>query len=177
MKRLLVILFAIGSLFAWGQENWEVTEDYTIYFSGTKAEGTFGGLQGKIAFDPAKVEASKFEVSVDVSTIATGNNTKDKHARGESWFDASSFPRIRFVSNEIKRKGSDSFEAIGELDLKGITKPMSILFSFSQEANAGLFTGTMEVNREDFGIEGNFFGFMVGDEFKVELNVPVKKAE
>ena len=36
--------------------------------------------------------------------------------------------------------------------------------------------GSFTVNREDFGIKGNMFGFMVGDEVNVNLKVPVKKA-
>lgn len=156
------------------QEKWEIQEDYRIYFSGTKAEGTFGGLQGIILFDPDNLQASKFDVSLEVATIATGNKTKDKHARGDSWFDADSFPNIRFVSTSIIKRDNNQYEAIGNLELKGISKEVNLQFSFTRTANSGLFEGDLKVNREDFGIEGNFFGFVVGKDFQVDLNIPVK---
>jgi hypothetical protein len=33
----------------------------------------------------------------------------------------------------------------------------------------------MNVNREDYGIEGNFFAFIVGEEFEVTLQVITTK--
>ena len=177
MKHLTFLISLHCSLTAFSQQQWQITEDYTIAFSGTKAEGTFRGLEGEIRFDPSNLGASTFDVSVDVGTIATGNKTKDKHARGDSWFDAVSFPKILFTSDRISRKNNNEFDAIGTLQLKGISKEMTISFTFSEEGNTGLFTGRMEVSREDFGIEGNFFGFVVGDDFVVDLKVPVVRTD
>ena len=159
------------------QDPWKIKEDYIISFSGIKAEGTFRGLSGEILFDPSNPEASKFDVSVSVKTISTGNKTKDKHARGDSWFDAAAFPEIRFTSSRVISRDGNEFEVIGDLELKGITREMPIVFTFSSEGMKGLFEGRMEVNREDFGIEGNFFGFVVGEDFEVELRIPVEKID
>ncbi len=177
MKQINILIIAFTVLTStqlFAQKKWEIQEDYTVYFSGTKAEGTFRGLEGTIFFDPDNLNASTFNVSLDVSTISTGNKTKDKHARGDSWFDAISFPKIQFTSTQFIKKGSNEFEASGDLVLKGITKEIIIPFTFTRNADSGLFVGTMNVNREDFGIEGNFFEFVVGDEFKVDLEIPVK---
>ena len=75
------------------QTNYTITDNYSIEFSGSKAEGTLGGLAGAIVFDPTDLEASTFNVEVDINTISTGNKTKDKHARGDSWFDAAMYPK------------------------------------------------------------------------------------
>ena len=175
MKTLNIILLCLSVGSAYAQPRWTIQDNYEISFSGTKAEGTFRGLKGEILFDPENLQASKFNVSIDVSTISTGNKTKDKHARGESWFEAETFPRIYFTSEAFSKKAEEEFEVTGRLKLKGIEKKMAILFRCDRSGDNALFTGTMEVNREDFGIEGNFFGFVVGDDFKVTLKVPVEK--
>ena len=167
---LLLLLITDNAL---AQQRWKIQEDYAISFSGTKAEGTFRGLEGEILFSASSLKDSKFDVSVLVETISTGNKTKDKHARGSSWFDVAAFPQIFFTSNRISSKKSDEFIAYGNLEIKGIKKESAIQFTFLKEGQSGVFKGTMEVNREDFGIEGNMFAFVVGENFSVELEIPV----
>ena len=155
--------------------SWSIQEGYEVQFSGKRANGTFEGLEGKIHFDADQLTASSFEVSVSVSTIDTGNKTKDKHARGKKWFGAEAFPKIYFRSTTIEQT-ADGFLAKGELQIRGIKKRIDLPFNFTQTGDSGVFKGTMAVNRKDFDIMGNMFGFMVGDSFEVALTVPVQKS-
>lgn len=174
-KMIIVVgIFSLLTLNSFSQTNWVISDDYEISFAGTKAEGTFRGLEGKIQFSPDQLDQSVFDVSVDVSTISTGNNTKNKHARGESWFFADKFPKIRFKTSEIVQEG-ENYVATGTLDMRGVKKEITLPFTFSQQDDTGKFIGTMKVNREDFGIEGNFFGFVVGEEFEVNISIPVSQ--
>ncbi|MEL6557092.1 MAG: YceI family protein [Bacteroidota bacterium] len=176
MKTLLAILiFWTLSSTTYAQDSWKISEDYSIKFSGSGAEGTFGGLKGKILFDPQKPEDSKFEVTLDPSSIDTGNKTKNKHARGKSWFHVDKYIDIRFVSNKIYSV-EQQYVAEGLLTLHGIEKAAKITFSY-QESAAGkaTFEGKLTVNRQDFGIEGPFISFMVGDEFEVMITVNAVK--
>lgn len=178
-KTDFIVLLFIGAFFLSYNVNgqvssWRINENHTIKFNGTKAEGTFTGLSGQIMFDPENLSESKFEVELDASSIATGNETKDKHARGESWFDTENFPKIYFTSDEI-RPTKDGYETVGVLEMRGIKKIATISFDFTQKGEQGIFSGVMNVNREDFGIEGNFFAFIVGEEFEVTLQVVTTK--
>ena len=175
IKTLLLAVTSTAAFTARAQTSWQIREGYSIAFSGKKAEGTFSGLEGRIDFDPQQLDLSAFEVSVDVSTIATGNKTKDKHARGKKWFGAEAFPRIHFRSTNIQRT-SEGYLAQGELEMHGIKKALALPFNFTLSGDQGLFKGTMTVNRKDFGIMGNMFGFMVGETFEVKLSVPVQKS-
>lgn len=167
---LVLILFCYSYVSYAQVTSWKITDDYTIEFSGTKAEGTFRGLSGEILFDPNNLQASMFDVELDVGTISTGNKTKDKHARGESWFYAEKFPKIHFTSNKITslRVG---YEAVGQLEIRGVKKEVTLAFSFFDEGDQGMFEGELRVNREDYGIEGNLFEFVVGDEFAVTIQL------
>lgn len=172
---VFVPLLLIASAFGMLSASWNISPDYAIRFSGSKAEGTFWGLRGIITYDPAAPAQTAIDVSVDAATIKTGNSLKDKHARGESWFDVQKYPTIRFTSSSVARRG-DTYVAAGCLTLHGVTKTVVIPFTFTQPAaGQGLFTGQFTLNRHDYGIEGNFLGFSVGDEFVVELRVPVAR--
>ncbi|MEM8894494.1 MAG: YceI family protein [Bacteroidota bacterium] len=153
-------------------QNWSVGEGYSITFNGSGAEGTFGGLEGVIEFDPSNPATAMFNMTVDVSTISTGNKTKDKHARGDSWFDVVQFPKIKFVSSSC-RASSEGYTIIGDLEIKGIRQEVTLPFTFVAEQAGGMFKGSFSVNREDYGIKGPFMAFMVGNDFEVSIKVPV----
>ena len=153
---------------------WNLDPAYAIKFTGTQAAGTFSGLTGRLNFDPAHLPAATMAVQVAAATIKTGNTLKDGHARGARWFDVAKYPAILFRSTAFAPAGA-GYVVRGELTLHGVTKPVSIPFQFTQHANNGLFTGRFRVNRKDFGIAGNLFGFTVGDAFDVELRVPVTR--
>ena len=154
--------------------DWKIMDDYTIKFSGSGAEGTFKGLEGTVVFDANHLDKSFFNVTVDARTISTGNKTKDRHARGSSWFDVEKYPKIGFESSAFMRVGS-GYQVTGMLNMHGIKKEITIPFTFSGDNNSGFFEGNFKVNRKDFGINGPFLAFTVGDEFEVHLKVPVRQ--
>lgn len=168
-----VLSLILASSFAVRQLNgWRISEDYVIKFSGSGVEGTFRKLSGVIQFDPEDLKRSRFDVTVDVNTISTGNKTKDRHARGKSWLDAERYPMIRFTSSYIARR-EEGYVVMGTLELHGVKKEVNMPFTFSKNGYNGIFEGTLTVDRQEFGIEGPFLGFMVGDEFDITLKVPV----
>ena len=172
------LLFAIGvfiSATAFGQaSNWQIAEGYQINFSGTGASGNFGALSGTITFSPDALEASRFEITLDPSQIDTGNQVKNKHAKGSSWFDVKQFPTISYRTNQIKAT-NNGYEAVGVLEMHGIKKQLAIPFTFKPTQKGGVFEGQFVIDRTDYGIMGPFIGFMVGDEFETTVKVPVTK--
>jgi polyisoprenoid-binding protein YceI len=155
--------------------NWTISDDYTVRFSGSGADGTFRGLSGTIVFDPNNPAQGRFDVDLDARTIDTGNKVKDRHARGSSWFDVEQYPEIRFRSSEIKPLEGNRYRMTGTLTLHGVEKEITFPFTFSQQKDTGVFQGTFTVDRTEFGIKGPFFAFTVGDDFEVTLNVPVTR--
>lgn len=174
-NHLFVGLLLLPGAFAFTLwNNWSISDDYEVRFSGSGAEGTFRGLTGTIEFNPDQLERARFEVSVDAATIETGNNTKNKHARGDNWFDVEQYPEIKFRSTSVAKTG-DNFQMTGVLTLHGVEKEITFPFTFTENGSSGLFEGSFTVNREEFGIEGPFISFMVGDDFEVSLKVPVER--
>src|SRR5437016_13704713 len=81
--------------------DWKIADNYSIKFDGGDPSGEFSGLKGSINFDPANLADSKFNVSIDVATINTGNGMKNTHAKSAMWLDAEKYPTINFTSAGI----------------------------------------------------------------------------
>lgn len=172
---ITILIFITLSSFTYSITTWSVDPNYTIKFTGSKAEGSFSGLQGIIAFDDNDLANSKIDVTVAANTIHTGSDLKDKHAKEGSWLDAGRYPLIRFTSTGFVRAGND-YMVSGILELHGVKKQIQIPFAFANAGNKATFTGNFTLNRKDYGIDGNMFGFAVGKEFNITVRLPVNKA-
>lgn len=173
MKKLLypvaALLIMTSSAFTvFKAQNWKIGENYSVKFTSKDPSGVFTGLKGDISFDEKNLAASKFNVSVEVATINTGNGAQNNHAKSAQWFDAEKYPLITFTSSSIS-KATSGYEAKGTLEMHGVKKEVTIPFTFQNNT----FTGSFTVNRNDF--ELNPSNTRTSTELKVDLSVPVTK--
>ena len=174
MKKMLypfaaiIIFIASGFTFIQSQ-NWKIAENYSVKFDGGDPSGEFSGLKGDISFDEKDLVGSKFDVTIDIATINTGNGMKNTHAKSDKWLDAVKYPTIKFTSSLITKTAS-GYQAKGMLDMHGVQKEISFPFTFT----GTVFAGGFEINRLDYNI--NTAEPEHGSaKFKVSVSVPVKK--
>lgn len=145
----------------------------------TKVVGRFDRFSGKISFDPAKPEATKVEGSVDVTSINTNNEKRDKHLRAPDFFDAEKFPTITFSSTKVSDVSKTAGKLHGTLTIHGVAKPVVLDVEFLGEGSdpwgnkkAG-FSAKTTINRKDFGLNWNETletgGVLVGEEVEIEI--------
>ncbi|MDH4089232.1 MAG: YceI family protein [Cyclobacteriaceae bacterium] len=163
-----VLIFVSAFTFIQSQD-WKVAEGYSIKFDGGDPSGEFSELKGTIKFDEKNLADAKFDMTLDVASINTGNGMKNTHAKSEKWFDAEKYPTIAFTSSAIT-KTSTGFEAKGTLEMHGVKKEVIIPFTFDNNT----FAGNIEVNRFDFGLDDGKHPKM-GTILKVSITVPVTK--
>ena len=150
----------------------------------SKVRGRFAGFTGTVtvAEDPL---ASKVEANVDITSIDTGDESRDGHLKSGDFFDAEKFPTMTLVSTGIDKDGSD-YVLHTDLTIRGITKPVDFELEFDGVSGdpwggtrAG-FSAEAEVNRKDFGLEWNVVletgGVMLGEKVKIQLDVQAVKA-
>lgn len=179
MKKILYPMTAciimLASAFTFIQStNWKVNDGYSIKFTSDDPSGVFTGLKGTIVFDEESLPTSKFDMTVDVSTINTGNGMKNTHAKSEKWFDAAKYPNITFTSSEIT-KTANGYQAKGNMEIHGVKKDFVIPFTFAKTATGGLFTASFDINRLDFNINTAEPAHGAST-LKVDLSIPVSKA-
>jgi len=170
---IAAVLILAGSAFTFvTATSWQITEGYSIKFSSDDASGIFKGFKGNIAFDEQNPAASKFDVTIDVATINTGNGLQNKHAKSDEWFDVAKYPQIHFASQKIVKAGN-SYQATGDLEIHGVKKSVTIPFTFIKSGTGGTFTGAFTLNRSDFKVGKP--GGDVAEQVKLDISVPVTK--
>lgn len=144
----------------------------------TKVRGSFNNFEGKGTVADGQVS---LEVVMDADSIDTRQADRDAHLKGEDFFNAGAFPKLKFVSTAVKQKGDDEFEVTGDLTIKDVTKSITIDFEYTGAATdpfgnkrVGL-EGEAEINRSDFGLTWNAVletgGVLVSDKIKLEFEI------
>src|SRR5690625_124012 len=85
--------------------------------------GNFGDMEGSLQGDPMNLEDGVIELKIDVSTINTNNKGRDEHLRSDDFFDVENHPYITCNSTEIKRTREDGNDVVGNVTVRGTTKP------------------------------------------------------
>jgi polyisoprenoid-binding protein YceI len=135
--------------------------------------GTFTGLQATIKFDAADLGGSSVVASIDAGTVSSGVGMRNHHLKSEEqWLNTAKYPRITYKSTKIEKTGA-GFKAIGDLTIKGVSKPVEIPFTFTPNGSAGVFKGQFQFKRLDFNLGKP--GGTVGDVITITLQVPAKK--
>ena len=127
------------------------------------AYGRFNTFSGTITLDDAAPAGNAVKMEVDVGSVDTGVENRDKHLKSPDFFNAAQFPKMTFESTAVKKtpageyKVGDDFEVTGNLTLHGVTKPVTVkMTKTGQGSMRGKtilgFEGTLEIKRADFGV-------------------------
>src|SRR5580692_8794739 len=167
------VLILAGSAFTFlTAQNWQIADGYTITFTSADADGIFKDFKGSLVFDEQNPGAGKFDVTVDATSINTGNGLQNKHAKSDEWFDVAKYPVIQYTSQKIVKAGN-GYQVTGNLLLHGVSKPVVIPFTFQKTAAGGVFAGSFTINRSDFKV--GKAGGEVAESIKLDISVPVTK--
>jgi polyisoprenoid-binding protein YceI len=146
---------------------------FVIENLGFDVKGSFAGLEGSLEYDENTPSASKFNVSVQASTVNTSNKTRDKHLRGEDYFHVTQHPLIKISSSKIAKSVTPGYLVFfGQLSMRGVTKDISFPFKAVAENDGYRFTGSFKIKRRDFGVGGRS---TVSNDVDIKLNVLAKK--
>ena len=154
------------------QNSWKINSNYSIQFSNSDVSGAFKKFSGTIKFDETDLAGSRFDVTIDVNSINTGNGLMNKHAKGADWFDAAKYPSIKFNSAKIEKSGSQ-YLVTGQLEIKDVKKEISFPFTFAKSGNGGTFNAKFTINKNDYNVGKK--GDDVGETLQMEISVPVTK--
>ena len=141
--------------------------------------GLFGNPSGSLTLDPAKPKASALTITFPIANVVTTSDKLNTHLMSADFFDAAKFPTATFTSTKVTASGM-SATVVGNLTLKGVTKPVTLAVQFTgaganpmSKATTIGFSATGKVKRSDFGIS---YGIpAVGDEVDLALTGAFEK--
>lgn len=141
-------------------------------------EGSFKRFKGELSFDPAKPEAAKTTIEIELASVDTGFPEGNDEVTGRLWFDTRNHPVARFVSTSVKPLGGNRYEVAGKMSIKGRTLDAKTPATFHQTGNAGVFEGTFVLKRADYGIgEGMWADFgTVANEVQIKFRMTANAA-
>lgn len=120
-------------------------------YQGDGFSGRFPGFAARLSFDPKRPASAKLEVTIPLATVTTGNADYDGELRSRAFFDAARFPQARFTATRFRNLGGQRYAAAGTLSLRGISRPVTLTFTWTPGARPVL-SGKATVKRLDFGI-------------------------
>jgi polyisoprenoid-binding protein YceI len=144
--------------------------DFEFRQMGVPVKGGFKRFSVQMAFDPARPEAARATIEIDLASIDAGSREADEESAGKLWFNRSVHPKATFVSSAVRVLGNNRFELRGALTLKGRTRELVIPVTYTPGKAAATFDGSFVLKRLDFAIgEG-----MWADVSAVANEVPVR---
>jgi polyisoprenoid-binding protein YceI len=152
----------------------------------SRVKGWFGDYAGEISVDAAKPENSSVEFTIQVASINTNSEGRDKDLReGDGLFEAAKYPTISFKSTKIVPRGKDLFDVTGSFTMHGVSKtltlPVKVLGPITDpwgNIKYGFETQTV-LNRKDYGITWHKVmdngGLVMGEEVTVSISLEAAK--
>jgi polyisoprenoid-binding protein YceI len=141
-----------------------------------KPTGTFHSFSGDIIADAQQLRASSVHFVIDARSIDTANAKRDRHLRSEDFLFVEKYPTISFRSTAITQEGA-GYLVQGNLELRGVTKPLTIPLTVEQHQDDIVVHGRITLNRRVFGMQYNFVLNPVQDKVDVLFTIVGVKRE
>ncbi len=120
-------------------------------FQGEKFDGRFQRFDATIRYDADDLANSKFDVGIDLASAVTGDSDRDESLPGKDFFHVAKFPKAHYTTTGFRRNG-DTVIADGTLDLKGTSKPVSLVVKFAASGDTATLEVTTTLKRLDFDV-------------------------
>lgn len=158
--------------------------DFAIrHMSLTTVHGRFGKVSGAVHLDQNDLANSSVQMSIDVTGIDTGVEARDKDLRSTNFFDVAQYPTATFTSTSVQKSGS-GFTVIGNLTVKGITKPVTLNVDAPDGPISGMdhkphmgYSATAEVDRTAFHLGDKYPDAAIGHNAKLTIELDAVKQQ
>lgn len=145
--------------------------------------GSFRKFDGKATTEGEGFNNTKVNFTIDVKSIDTNQSMRDEHLQNGDFFSADSYPTIDFESTSFSKISDSDYKMIGNLTLRGVTKPVELNVEYGGSENNGHgvikhgFEVTGIINRKEFGMTWNKLtdtgGLGLGEDVKLIANIQV----
>ncbi len=126
---------------------------FATKYDGEVFTGSFPGFDTRLSFDSAKLDGSHLEVTIPLAGAKSGNSDRDSTLQGADFFNVGKFAQAKYSASRFRALGNNQFAADGTLELRGVSKPVTLTFTWTPGAQPVL-TGKATVKRLDFGVGG-----------------------
>ncbi len=169
MKKFVLSAIAVTALFAFTTVNLSPVDSedavtFVIKNFGINTKGSINGLKGSVKWDASNPAASQINATVNVNTLNTNIEMRDKELKEATYFNYDKFKTISFASTAVT-----ATSVTGNLTIKGVTKSITFPIAVTPSGKGYLFEGTFTINRLDYGVGAG--SMVLSDKVDVTLKV------
>jgi len=183
---LLTSFAAVAQTSTWKIDPNHSTAQFTVRHMGlSNVTGTFNKVTGSADMDDKDLTKSSVDAVIDVASVDTRVEARDKDLRSDHFFDVAKYPTMEFKSKSVVKQG-DGYKLVGDLTMHGVTKevslnldaPSSVITDPYGNLRQG-FSASTSLNRKDWGLVYNNLlqsgEAVVGDTIKIQIDVELVK--
>jgi polyisoprenoid-binding protein YceI len=171
--------------------NWNIdpahsTAQFTVrHLAISNVTGSFTKVTGSVVLNEKDIAQSQVSASIDVSSVDTRVEMRDKDLKSPNFFDVEKYPTIEFKSKRIISSGG-KLQVIGDLTIHGTTHEVTLdvdgptpeLTDPWGNSRRGI-SATTAINRRDFNLVYNNLlktgEAVVGDNVKIQIDAEIVK--
>jgi len=119
-------LSALAQTADWNLDPAHSTAQFTVRHLGiSNVAGNFTKVTGSVALNEKDITQSQVSASIDVSSVNTRVEARDKDLRSPNFFDVEKYPTMEFKSKRIV-SGGGKLQVIGDLTIHGTTHEVTL---------------------------------------------------
>lgn len=150
----------------------------------SEMEGSFKLFDGSVENTKPDFSDAKISFTVDVASINTDNEMREKHLKGDDFFNAEKYPQMKFESTSFTPADGNKYKLAGNLTIRDVTKPVvfDVTYGGTITAMGGErigFKAKTTIDRFDYNLKWNKAvetgGLVVGKDVDITVNVEMKK--
>lgn len=151
-----------------------------------KTRGRFTDYEADVVIGE-RPEDSTLSVTIDASSITTGDEGRDGHLQSPDFLDRENHPNITFASTKVEPGKGNTWDVTGDFTVRGVTKPLTLAVEFNGLTTdpwgntKAFFSASGEFDRDEYGVSWNQplanGGVLVGKKVKIELEIEAAKVD
>ena len=157
-------------------QSWTLTPQSNVGFEikslgVTVVRAKFNQVQSSMQFDAKAPQHASTHFVMDVNSLSLSKPSLKNMILGEDLFYASKYKSATFKSTSFKDLGDGQYNIVGNLTLRGTTKPVSFSTTLKPSTNNTNLLDVQSsavINRSDFGMKKAIAG--VGEKVNIQLS-------
>jgi len=146
----------------------------------SKVRGKFSEFDGTVTI-AERPEESHVEVEIQAASLSTDTQMRDDHLRSDDFLEVEEYPTLSFRSTALRPTGENTFELVGHLTIKGITREVVLDAEFNgwgpgmtpDRPPLAAFSARTEIDRHDWDMTWNLAvetgGWLVSRKAQIEI--------
>ena len=185
---LLCMIVLMGSQAINAQTKWALDKNHTdirftaIHMVISEVDGEFKEFDGSVTTASDDFNGAEVEFIAKTASINTDNERRDNHLKSDDFFNAETYPEIKF-SGKIEKEG-DKHYLVGNFTMRDVTKPIKFDVKYNGQIETGRgkkagFKIIGTVDRFEYGLKWDRSletgGLVVSQEIQITCNVELNE--